>query len=404
MKKNLFFVVLITTNLVSAPQESTYNAKAFIEKALDRSFVLKQSQLEVQQRQSELTHQSIWENPDLSVQFDDRLDDSMKLTGVEVAQKLPTYGAFKNIKGKNQAFLNRAEYMNKQMNLNIQYRAAMLYYELYYANQALELILKQRKEIEKLLKVASARQKAGEISGVIQTRIKIANAELLSKETTLKAERNRLHSNAQYLLQTNEKIVATALLKLPVHFEEIDINQDAYIQALREGLKADEYALLYEKSKRYPLPEFFAYKEREEGLQRRVEDIYGVGVRFSVPLWNQNRLNIERSHFQKQQSTLTLKQTESEMTYTWQQQKQRFEQLTKQVKHHQETILAPAKRFYETQILLFTSGENRLLELLDAQALYGEAQLQQNALQKERDIYQLNMMQTASIALVKDIK
>jgi len=397
MKKTLFLVVLISTTLFASPHAKDYSAKAFIEEALRLSFTLKHSQLNVQQHQAELSYKSVWENPNLEIGFDDRLGDSMEFSEVEFSQKIPTFNASANKKGENQAHLEHSLEVQNQSRLNLKYQAAMLYYKLYYAQSALEIVANQIKEIQKLLDVANAREASGDISGVLGSRIKITYAQFLSKKQQLQELYAKLHKRAQYLLQTQEDIKPALLLKLPAVFESIDLESDAKILALRAEVKAQRYVLADEKSKRYPLPELFV-------RLNKAEDFSGGGLRFSLPLWDQNRAKVERNKINIQQSTLSLRQMQLEIENSWLQQKELYISANDQAEYYQKSVLKSAKKFYKTQMLLFKSGENSLLELLDAQEIYFDSQSSYNKLKERRDIYLLLTMKAASINLSKDTK
>ena len=403
MKKTLFLVVVMTIGLWASSSVQVYSAQTFIEQVLRESLTLKQSQLNVQKQQSSLTHQNVWENPNLAVGFDDRLGGSMELTSAEFSQKLPTYKAESYKKGKNQARLDKAVQLQKQNQLELTYQAATLYYQLYYAQKNLDILAYQHKEIDQLLHIAKVREDSGDISSVIVSRIALKKAQLLQDKKDIQIQTQKLQYQAQYLLQIDRTIKIDGHLP---HLEviSIDIENNREVLATKLDIKVAEYALFSEKSKRFLLPELYAYQEREQGIKNQTEDIYGVGLRFSLPFWNQNRADIEHAKLLKQQASFLHQQTQREIYNNWRQQKVSYEQSIQQVKDYKKQILVPSKQFYATQKLLFESGENSLLELLDGQALYFNATAKYNTLEAIRDISHLRTMQASSIDLLKDIK
>lgn len=397
MKKIIFFMLIMATGLWATKITKSYSAEAFIKEVLGLSFALEQIELDIEGRLVAQKYQKNWKNPSFELALDDRFDKNIEFAEFMLSQKLPNFNASKNSKGKNHALLEKSKQKRSESKLDVSYHAAVLYYELYYAKKAVEIVSKQIKGVNGLLRIANTRKISGDISGVMESRIRIEKSQLLSKRRELQVQHNYLNNKARYVLHSREDIVPTALLKLPIEFESIEIENDTKILALKSELKAQKYMLNDEKSKQYPSPELFI-------KHSRAEDFYGAGIRFSLPLWNQNNENIERKKINIQKNNLLIDEMKLKIENSRLEQKELYGMAKEEAFFYHDGVLQSTKKFYKVQKLLFESGENSLLELLDAQALYFDAQSHYNSIIAKRDIYLLLAMKIASINLLKEIK
>lgn len=377
---------------------------SFITDALRSSQAVEYSQLETEREKASLEYKTVWKNPQIEVAFDDRIDGSMDLTYMELSQPLPAWGEKSATQKYSLAAMQKTLYAKDRTTLEISYQAADLYRILYHQKKKLNTLQDQFKETKKLLEVVKRRKESGDISGIEHDRIAIGLYRLNVNVENEKSHYFDLLSKARTLLKKNKVNIKSPIKHNALGNVDQLISKELshpHLDTLRAAFETKKHAVDLAKSKAYAMPQFFIYQEREAGITSKTNKINGAGLRMSIPLWDQNRADIEVQKVEKLKASYELDYA----TYQLKQQNERYLKLYKRVKdqhyRYKKTVLNQSKKLYELSKTLFESGEKSLLEMIDAQAFYFSSELEYNQLVSHYDELYLKLCESLSINLVK---
>ncbi len=405
MKPIVLSLVMII-NIYAAQNSSPYSWNTFMQKALDASFSLKHDNAQIAFEKGKISQSTLWENPDFEIEFDDRLEDSMTYTYLEVSQKLPAWGANVYKKRGAQAELESAKYAKGMTALQVQYHAASLFFKINFITTQLDILDQQLEQIHYLRKITTAREDVGEISGLERSRIDIMKQQIAMKKQSLKNSYLEAQLEAQSLLNIEGDISLLGTLvkpnKIKVDMLVTSLEQSPKYRLYSSKVSVAKNELSLVKTQRYALPELHLYQERESDVNNQTQSTYGFGIRLSIPLWDRQDSQIEIKKAVIQKNNIKAQ----EVLYTLQRDVRTYYRLyqnsLQQFQEYKIALLEPSKEFYEVTAYSFELGEKSLLELLDAQTLYFQSQLEYQALISQSNFYWLRLSDAASINLLKD--
>ncbi|MCF6330815.1 MAG: TolC family protein [Sulfurimonas sp.] len=390
---------------VYAAQNTAYHLDTFIQKALDSSFAIELNQAQIELEKANIDSSSLWKNPDFDAAFDNGLGNSVDYTYLELSQKLPAFGEIKYKKSSAVAGLRSATHQNDITNLQVQYRAAYLFSQIAFLKSQLYILDQQISKVDYLQELSTVLEEAGDLSGLEKMRIDIMREQIIVKKQRLKKSYLKAQIQAQSLLNIDEEI---SLLGDTLKPKKVEITN--LISSLKKSSKYRLYEskvykskqeLALTKTKLYALPEIYLYQERENN-NKNIENIVGLGFRLSIPIWNNQDSQIEIKSAQINKDSIKAK----EILYMLQRDVDKYYKLyqnalTQSIQYN-EGLLIPSKKFYEVSRLSYEVGEKSLLELVDAQTLYFQSQLDYNTLIFESKQYWLQLYKAASINLLKE--
>jgi cobalt-zinc-cadmium efflux system outer membrane protein len=404
--KIIILSLVIIINLYAVNNSSTYKWNAFIQKAVDASFIIKQDEVQLVVEKSKIAQSSLWENPTLEMSFDDGLENSIDYTYFEFSQKLPAFGESSFKKRAAEFSLESAKHSKDSTLLKVQYQAASLFQNIYFLKKQVDILNQQLIKIKDLQDKSKNREDLGEISGFESSRIDILRQQVIIKKQRFQNRYIELTLEAQSLLnvdgevsiigdivKTDEnevKSMITSLEKSPEYAKH-----EAMLQATKQ-----ELSLV--KATRYALPELYVYSERDLNLNNDVDSTYGFGFRLSLPLWNTQDSKIEMQNAKIQKSTIKTQEVLYKLQHRVNSYHRLYKNSAQQLEDYKKNLLHPSQEYYETSVFSFELGEKNLLELLDAQSLYFQSQLEYQNLVLQSYIYWLQLCNAASINLLKD--
>jgi cobalt-zinc-cadmium efflux system outer membrane protein len=228
------------------------------------------------------------------------------------------------------------------------------------------------------------------------------------QEHELKLSYLKMQFEAQTLLNVNDTISLRGDIMKPAK-KDINMFMDSlklspeyrYYEAKIQTAK-EELAL--KKSTRYGSPELYAYSKREPDINNNRNDISGFGFRLSVPLWDRKDSQIEIQKVNIQKNSMKAEEVLYSLERNIKSYHTLYNNILKELKKYKNNLLEPSKKYYEISTRSFELGEKSLLELLDAQTLYFENQLEYQTLISESNFYWLQLCNAASLNLLKDNK
>ena len=404
--KTIILSLVIITNIYATDNVGAYQWDTFIQKALDASFSIKQDDAQLRLEKGKISQSTLWKNPTLDMAFDDGLDNNIDYTYFEFSQKLPVLGESSSKKRAAEFSLESAKHSKDSTILQVQYQAASLFQKIYFLKMQLGILDQQIAKIKDLQNKSKSREDLGEISNLERSRIDILNHQILMKKQKLNNQYIQVQFDAQALLNVDEEIVLQGDIVKPSE-DKID----AFIASLEQSpeylsnkakLKATKEELTLIKTTRYALPELYLYSERDYNLNNKVDAVYGFGFRLSLPLWDRKDSSIEIQNSKIQKSTLQAQEVHYKMKRHLTSYHKLYTNASLQLEEYKKNLLNPSKKYYETTLFSFELGEKSLLELLDAQALFLQSQLEYQELISTTHFYWLQLSNAASINLLKD--
>ncbi|MGE4295692.1 MAG: TolC family protein [Campylobacterales bacterium] len=400
--KALWLFSVAAISLFAAAQTVEYDAGAFIDKALQNGYEPRYLELQLQRASIALTHRAVWENPELTLERGNGTD-SQTSTRIELSQPLALWGTGSQ-KAHDRHRFESAKAQNEASRHTLAIDAARLYNRLYFIQAAIKITDDQITKVDRLLAIAAARVDSGEIAPIEAARIAVAKEQLLSARAGLWQHELTLQSQARLWLQRDE----TVLAKEPIDYKTPPPSPDRIdelpdIRALKSEAQAQKSNLSAQKSQRLPAVQVLVFQEQTQGAGLDKETASGFGVGLSLPLWNQNRLAIEQARIDAQQSELKAAQIAQQKALLLNQERLLYQESLVQEARFTQSV-ERARAFYEAQALKFKTGENTLLELLDAHAFYLETRLTHNELAAQSADRYLNLCASAFVSPLKETR
>ena len=406
--KTIILSFIMVSSVYAAEKSNSYSLNSFIQKALDTSFSIRQDSTQLAIEKSKISQSTLWKNPTLEMEFDEGLDNSMEYTYMEFSQKLPAWGENSSKKRAAQFELENKMHIKDRTMLQVQYQSASLFQELYSLKKQLAILDQQLKQTKRLQEKTISRESSGDISGLERSRIDIMRQQIVMKKQNLKNKYFEMQFKAQALLNVNSEIsllgnsFKTRKYSLDKLLELLELSP-AYRQHKAKVQVAEE-ELALTRATRYGSPELYVYSKRELNLNNNMDDINGLGFRISVPLWNRNDSQIEIQNIKVQKNNIKAEETLYKLQQNVRSYYNLYNNASRQLSAYKNNLLKPSKKYYEISTVSFELGEKSLLELLDAQTLYFQNQLEYQALVSQYNYYWLQLSNAASIDLLKDNK
>lgn len=406
--KIIILSLMMIINGYAAEKSNSYSLNTFIQKALDASFSIRQDDAQLSIEKRKITQSTLWKNPALEMEFDEGLGNSMKYSYMEFSQKLPAWGENTSKRRAAQFELEHKMHTRDRTVLQVQYQSASLFQKIYSLKKQLDTVDQQIKQIERLQEKSISRENAGDISGLERSRIDIMKQQIVMKKQSLKNNYLEMQFQAHALLNVNGKVLLLGDGLKPKKYSLNKLLESLELSPVYRQYKAKvqvaKEELSLSKATRYASPELYVYSARELNLNNNTHDTNGFGFRMSVPLWNRKDSQIEIQNVKVQKSNIKAEETLYKLQQNVRSYYNLYKNASRQVKNYKENLLDPSKKYHEISTISFELGEKSLLELLDAQTLYFQNQLEYQTLVSQYNFYWLQLCNVASINLLKDNK
>lgn len=402
----LSFVMMVS--VYAAEKSHSYTWHTFAQKALDASFAIRQDDAQLTIEKEKISQSTLWKNPGLEMEFDNGFKDSVEFSYMEFSQKLPAWGENTHKKRAAQFELESSSQIKERTILQVQYKSASLFEQIHSLNRQLAIVEQQLKKIERLQEISVSRERSGDISGLERSRIDIMKQQVAMQEHELKLSYLKMQFEAQKLLNVNDTIALRGDIVKPgkeninMFMESLKLSPEYRYYEAKVQTAKEELALA--KSTRYGSPELYAYSKREPDINNNRNDISGFGFRLSVPLWDRKDSQIEIQKVAIQKNSIKAEEVLYSLERNVKSYYTLYNNILKELKKYKNNLLEPSKKYYKVSTRSFELGEKSLLELLDAQTLYFQNQLEYQTLISESNFYWLQLCNAASLNLLKDNK
>ena len=163
---------------------------------------------------------------------------------------------------------------------------------------------------------------------------------------------------------------------------EAGLPQHPALLAAQHRLKASRSAVALARAERLPDPVLSLFRERDF-LNERRQDVSGIGVAVTLPLWDRNSGRIRESRAQAEQAQFKIQALERDLGSRLKQSHLHLSHLVEQGQHHHSRVFEPARAVFDLTRKAYAAGELEILSLIDANNTYFDAHVRHLELLQE---------------------
>jgi cobalt-zinc-cadmium efflux system outer membrane protein len=370
--------------VVGQPQpETVLTLENSIRRVLKIAPETRSAQALVSAREGALQQAGAWPNPQIELRVDDKIGKNdgaggNELTQFAFSQPLPLSGRLGDQKAIAGAELEAARAERRYQQLRLEAQVARRYHTLQLATDRLRLAEQRLQLADELQEVGRRREQAGELSRLERLRLDLIRESAQQILDKTEGETNEALSQFRaYLSLTPETPPRLTPLEPFDAFPALaqwqaDLPNHAVLLAAQHRLTAARSAMDLARAERLPDPTLRLFRERDY-LNGRTQDVTGIGIGISVPLWDRRtgRQSEARGQMLLEQSKLQV--LERDLASRLQQSYLHLNHLVGQGKHFKVRVLEPAQQVFDLTRKAYASGEVKILSLIDANNTYFDA-------------------------------
>jgi len=381
----LFGLVLLCAapmSVLAQPQD-TWTLEDSIRRVVEIAPETRGAQAAVSARQGALQQAGAWPNPQIELRADDKIGKDEGTGGTDfiqfaLSQPLPLSGRLGHQRAVAGAELDVASTERRYQHVHLETRVAQRYHTLQLAVKRLRLAEQRLQLADKLQDVGRRREQAGELSKLERLRLDLIRESAQQILDKTEGEYNEALSRFRaYLGLSAETTPQLAPLKpfgpIPA-LEQLQagLTDHPALLAAKHRVRAARSGVSLVRAERLPDPTVRLFRERDF-LNGRRQDVTGVGIGLTVPLWNRNsgRINEARAHVIQVQSELQT--LERDMGSRLQRSHLHLTHLVQQGEHYRTRVFEPAQKVFDLTRKAYASGEVEILSLIDANNTYFDA-------------------------------
>lgn len=356
-----------------------------VHRALEVSPEVQRAETQVNVQQAAIRQALAWPNPEIELRADDKIgkdsgEGGQDFTQLALSQPLPLFSSKRQrIREAAEARWQAAQFDRQLQLLAVESDTARIFHDLQRV-QAQWQLAQQRLELTDTLQHAAQRRKqAGELSRLEQLRLAILREQAQQAVDQEKGELREAYSRFRTRLdlpaQPDANLVALALVLPPPPLEDLQARLLEHVAlqsaTLRKAAAHSDVALA--RAERIPDPVLRLFRERDF-LNDRVQDVTGIGLGISVPLWDRNQGRIQAAQAEVSAAGIDTASRERTLRAELEQRYIHLQHLLQQANHYQENVLQSAREVLALTRNAYAAGEAEILALVDAHDTYFDAQ------------------------------
>ncbi len=368
---------------VLAQSQEIWTLERSIQRVLEIAPETQTAQAEVDARQGAYRQAGVWPNPEIEIRGDDRMgkDDGSggnDITQVVFNQPLPLSRRLTYQREIAEAELSSAQAGRNNQRLLLEAQAARFFHALQLATAQLDLAQQRLQLADKLQRAGKRREQAGELALLERLRLDLIRE---SAQQILDMAEGRFNEALgqfrTYLGLPLETPPALTLLEpfgsVPVFetllagLQEHPARQltDYRLEGLRAGVDLA-------RTERIPDPVLRLYRERDF-LDGRRQDVNGIGIAITVPLWDRKSGRISEARAQANQVQFKTRTLKRDLGSRLKRSHLHLTHLVQQGEHYRTRVYEPARKVFDLTRKAYTAGELEILSLIDANNTYFDA-------------------------------
>lgn len=405
-------IFFCTTPLLAVAQtKDAWTLEDSIQRVVKIAPETRAARAEVDARKGALQQAGAWPNPHIELRVDDKIgkDDGRggsDFTQFSFSQPLPLTGRLGYQRAVASAELAAARSERRYQHVQLEMQVAQRYHTLQLSADRFGLAKQRLQLADELQRVGRLREQAGELSKLERLRLDLireAAQQILDKT---EGETNEALSRFRAYLGLRPEIMPqlTPLTPFgpvpPLQQLQAGLTEHPALQAARRRLNASRSKVDLVRARRIPDPTLRLFSERDF-LNGRRQDVTGVGIGISIPLWDRKSGRLSEARAQVVQTQSELQILERDLASRLQQSYLHLNHLIEQGKHYLVRVLDPAQNIFGLTRKAYASGEVEILSLIDANNTYFNARERYLELLQEAHLEAAELRLAAGRALVK---
>lgn len=334
-------------------------------------------------REGALRQAGAWPNPEIDLRADNKIgkDDGTggtDLTQFALSQPLPLSGRLGHQKAIAGAALDAARSDRRYQQVLLETQVAQRYHSLQLTADRMRLAEQRLQLADDLQDVGRRRAKAGELSTLERLRLDLireAAQQVLDKwEGEYSEALSRFRAYLELPVETTPQLTPLEPFGAMPVLEQLqaELAEHPALQAARARLAAAQSGVSLARAERLPDPSVRLFRERDF-LNGRHQDVTGIGIGITVPLWDRKGGRIGESRAQVIQVRSDLQILERDLGSRLQQSYLHLNHLVQQGEHYRTRVFEPARKVFDLTRKAYSNGELEILALIDANNTYFDA-------------------------------
>ena len=338
------------------------------------------AEAEVHARQGALQQAGAWPNPQIELNAGDKIGKDEGTGGIDFnqfvfSQPLPLSGRLGHQRAIAGAELDAARAERRYQYLRLKTQVAQRYHTLQLATERLRLAEQRLQLADELQDIGRRREQAGELSLLERLRFDLLRESAQQILDRTEGEYNealgRFRAYLDLTSETTPQLMPLEPFGLVPALQQLqeELPEHPALLAARSRLDAARSRVDLVRAERIPDPTLRLFRERDF-LNGRRQDVTGIGIAISVPLWDRKAGRLSETRAQVVQTQSKLQMLERDLGSRLQQSYLHLNHLVQQGEHFLSRVFEPAQQVFDLTRKAYASGEVEILSLIDANNTY----------------------------------
>lgn len=366
-----------------AQSQNLWTLEIATQRVLEIAPESKSSQSEIRARQGALLQAGAWPNPKIELRADDKIGKDAgtggtDLTMLALSQPLPVSGRLGYQKAVASAELNAARSTKLYQQLILENQSAQRFHTLQLAVARLRLAEKRLQLADELQKAGQRRAKAGDIPQLERLRLDLIREAAQQILDNHEGKYNEALSQFRAYLELSTMTIPELSPLEPVDSVPVletllaELPRHPALVAAKYRMESARQEVHLAGADRLPDPELRLFYE-QDFLNGRRQDVMGVGIGISIPLWDRKNGRLQEVRALENQSRWKFKALERDLGSRLKQSYLHLSHLVQQGEHYRTRVYKPAGMVFDLTRKAYASGEVEILSLIDANNTYFDA-------------------------------
>jgi cobalt-zinc-cadmium efflux system outer membrane protein len=409
----LLFACMVLKPALAQSQE-VWTLERSIQHVLEIAPEVKAAQAEVNARQGALSQAGVWPNPEIELRGDDKIGKDAGTGGVDFTQfvfnqPLPLSGRLDVQRELARAELHRAQAERLYQHLLLEKQVAERFHGFQLAATLLRLAEQRLQLADELQQAGHRREQAGELARLERLRLDLIRES--AQQILDKAEgkfNEALSQFRAYLGLSTETVPDLVSLELFSPVPVLDtlqakLSEHPALLSVNYRLNASRARVNLVRKERLPDPVLRLYRE-QDFLNGRRQDVNGIGIGFTVPLWDRKSGRLSEARAQVDETLSRIQILKRDLGSRLEQSHLHLNHLVEQGEHYRSHVFNPARMVFDLTRKAYAAGEVEILALIDANDTYFNAQERYLELLQEAWLEAAELRLAAGISLVTTTK
>lgn len=380
----LWFLLSCTVPVSAMGQsQGIWTLEDSIRRVVEIAPEIRGAQAAVGARQGALQQAGVWPNPQIELRADDSIGKDAGTGGTDftqfaISQPLPLSGRLGHQQAVAGAALDAARAEQSYQQIRLETQVAQRYHNLQLALGRLRLAQQRLQLADDLQNTGRRRAQAGELSELERLRMDLireaAQQALNSAEGAYNEALSRFRVYLGLSGETTPQLTSLKPFGLVPALEQLQAglaNHPALLAA-KHRVEAARSGVDLARAERLPDLSLSVFREQDL-LNGRRQDVTGIGLGITIPLWDRNSGRIGEARAQVIEGQSELQVLERDLDSRLRQSYLNLNQLVKQGEHYRTRVFQPAQKVFELTRKAYASGEVEILSVIDANNTYFDA-------------------------------